>query len=229
MVTFLGHELCEMPIWWRFFSQISWLVPIFQTCEANFSKPRTNTDIMFSLKVAQDPRLHFRRKKFSKKSASWVFFKRIIEKTLFLIIFHLWSPISQNWNRIQGPWFRKLYQSFIGYILALKWRQFFSYLVFLGKKMDKNFFEKFFLIRSSYFSKLIKVQKPFSFEKNSIDIGYFLDQQSYRHQVWRLRFSAKKTSLFSKKLLGSFLLELVYLMTETKYRVHGFVNFMRLM
>ena len=61
MVTFLGHELCEMPIWWRFFSQISWPVPIFQTCEANFSKSRTDTDTMFSLKVAQDSK-SFRNK-----------------------------------------------------------------------------------------------------------------------------------------------------------------------
>ena len=32
----------------------------------------------------------------------------------------------------------------------------FSYSVFLGKKEDKKFLEKIFLIRSSYFSKLIK-------------------------------------------------------------------------
>ena len=32
----------------------------FQTCEATFSKPRTDTDTMFSLKVAQDHTLHFR-------------------------------------------------------------------------------------------------------------------------------------------------------------------------
>ena len=68
----------------------------------------------------------------------------------------------------------------------------FSYLVFLDKKEDKNFF--------------------------SIDIGYFLDQQSYRHQVKNM-----------PKVFGSFLLELVNLMTETKYGVHGFVNFRRLM
>ena len=33
-------------------------VPIFQTCEANFSKSRTVTVTIISLKVAQDPRLH---------------------------------------------------------------------------------------------------------------------------------------------------------------------------
>ena len=50
---------------------------IFQICEANFSKPKTNANTMFSLIVAQDPRLHFRRKKISKKnSASWFFFQK---------------------------------------------------------------------------------------------------------------------------------------------------------
>ena len=34
--------------------------------EANFSKPRRDMDSMFSLKVTQDPRLRFRRKKFKK-------------------------------------------------------------------------------------------------------------------------------------------------------------------
>ena len=72
----LGLELCEVPIWWRFFSQISWHVPYFQTCEANFSKPITDTDTMFRLKVAQDPGLHFRRKNFSKKSRLHGFFKK---------------------------------------------------------------------------------------------------------------------------------------------------------
>ena len=39
-------------------------------------------------------------------------------------------------------------------------------------------------------------------------------------------FCQKNFNFFSKKI-GSFLLELVYLMTETKYGVHGFVNFTR--
>ena len=56
----------------------------FQTCETNFSKPRTDADTMFSLKIAQDPRLLFRRK------------KNFFNKTLFLTAFHIRSPISQN-------------------------------------------------------------------------------------------------------------------------------------
>ena len=142
-----------MPSRLCFFSQISWHVPIFQSCEANFSNSRTDTDIMFSLKVAQDPRLHFRRKKLFKKIRLHGFFSQEdLKKTLFLTIFHLWSHISQNWDRIQCPWFRTLYKRFVGYNLATK---LFSYSMFLGKKEDTKFFEKFFLIPSSYFSKLI--------------------------------------------------------------------------
>ena len=171
-LVFLGHEFCEMPKWWRFlwgtsfarcsygdvfFSQISWHVPIFQTCEPNFAKHRTDTDTMFSLKNAQDHRLHFCREKFSKKFRLHGFFpKEFLKKTLFLTVFHLWSPISQNWDRIQGTCFRELYKRFVGYILVEKWRQsFVSYLVFFRTKKDKKI-EKLFLIGSSYFSKLMK-------------------------------------------------------------------------
>ena len=84
------------------------------------------------------------------------FFKRTFEKTLFSTNFRLWSPISQNWDQRQGPWFRKLYKRFIGYILTQNWRQFFFVLGVFGQKEDKHFFEKFLLIPSSFFSKLMK-------------------------------------------------------------------------
>ena len=45
-------------------------------------------DTMFSLKVAQDPRLHFRQRKFQKSTASWFFFQGSFEKTQFSSVFH---------------------------------------------------------------------------------------------------------------------------------------------
>ena len=139
-----------------FFSQISWHVPTFQTCEANFSKPITDTDTMFSLKVAKDLRLHFRGKNSKKNSASWFFLKRSFEKTQFLRISYIWSLISQNQDQIQSLWFRILYKRFKGYTFAKKWRQFFLRLGFLGKKRDEKNVEIFFLICSSYSSNLTK-------------------------------------------------------------------------
>ena len=55
-------------------------LPTFQTCEANFSKPRIDMGTMFSLKIAQDPRLYFRRKHFLKKFDFMVFLQRSLEK-----------------------------------------------------------------------------------------------------------------------------------------------------
>ena len=128
-----------------FFSQISWHVPIFQTCEANFLKPITDTDTMFPLKVAQVPGLHFRRKKTSKKNRLHGFFlKRSFEKTLFLTVFYVWSPISHNQDQIQGPWFRVIYKRFIGCIFAQKCVKIFFTLGFLGKKRDEKKCRKIF-------------------------------------------------------------------------------------
>ena len=159
-LPFLGFELCEVPIWWRFFYFAD-----FVTC-ANFSNLcgkllKTDTNTMFPLKDAQVPGIHFCRKKISKKnSASWFFLKRSFEKTLFLTVFYVWSPISQNQDQIQGPWFRVIYTSFIGYSFAQKKRQnFFSDLVFWAKKGMKKTVENLFLICSSYFSKLTKDTK----------------------------------------------------------------------
>ena len=103
-----------------FFSQISWHVPIFQTCEANFSKPITDTETMFPLKVAHDPRLHIAPTIIFRKKVRLLgfFSKELMKKTLFWTIFRLRSPLPQSWDRIQGPWFRKLYKRFIGYIVA---------------------------------------------------------------------------------------------------------------
>ena len=68
---------------------------------------------IISLKVAQGPRLHVRQEKFSKQIRLHGFFsKKNFEKTLFLTVFHIRSPISQNRDRIQSPWFRKLNNHF---------------------------------------------------------------------------------------------------------------------
>ena len=88
--------------------------------------------------------------------------------------------------------------------------------------MKKNV-EKFFLIRSYYFSKLIEDTETILLRE---------EQHGYRLLFGPTKFpsSSMMPSSFCKKILkflGSFLLELRYLMTETKYGVHGFVSFMR--
>ena len=55
---------CQKPMWRSFGPQILEHVPNFQTCKANFSKLRIDTDTKFLLIVLQDPRLHIRRKQF---------------------------------------------------------------------------------------------------------------------------------------------------------------------
>ena len=112
---------------------------------------------MFSLKNAQDPRLHFRRKKFFKKTRLHGFFSKEVLKNAFFDNFSsLISYISE---------LRPNTMSMVSYIVQAFYRlhfrlritsKIFSYSVFFGKKGDKKFFEKFFLIPSSYFSKLIK-------------------------------------------------------------------------
>ena len=92
----------------------------------------------------------FVENKFQKKIGFMVFLKRSFEKTLFLTVFYVWYPISQNQDQIQGPWFRVIYKRFIGFIFAQNWRQIFFRLGFLGKKMDekkyRNIFSRLYLI-----------------------------------------------------------------------------------
>ena len=157
MVTFLGHERSEMPIWWRFFSQISWHVPTFQTCAAKFSKPITDTDTMFPLKVAQVPGLHFRWKKNSKKNRLHVFFKKKFWKNAFFYCFLCLIPYFSELRPNTMSMVSYIVQAFYRLHFGLKMTsKFFSYLVFLGKKEDTEFFEKIFLIPSSFFLKTDK-------------------------------------------------------------------------
>ena len=65
---------CQKPMWRSFGPQILEHVPNFQTCKANFSKLRIDTDTKFLLIVLQDPRLHLRRKQFSKQNRLHGFF-----------------------------------------------------------------------------------------------------------------------------------------------------------
>ena len=129
-----------------FFSQISWHVPIFQTCEANFSKPRTDMDTMFSLKVAQDPRLHFRRKKFSKEKFGFMGFfqKKFWKNAIFDNFSSLISYISKLRPNTMSmvSW---IVQAFYRLHFGLKWRQkFFHTRCFWAKKRTKNFSKNLF-------------------------------------------------------------------------------------
>ena len=112
------------------------------------------------------------KKKFEKNSASWFFLKRSFEKTLFLTVFYVWSPISQNQDQIQCPWLRVIYKRLIGYIFAQNWRQNFFQTWFFWqkngwKKMSKNFFSFVAHISQNW----RKIQKPFSLKINSKDVS----------------------------------------------------------
>ena len=60
--------------------------------------------------------------------------KKVLKKTQIFTVFHLSSPISQNRDQVQGPWFRIIYKHFIGYIFAKIWRLYFFQTWFLGQK-----------------------------------------------------------------------------------------------
>ena len=61
----------------------------------------------------------FLSKKFSRLHG---FFKKEVLKKRYFWVFYVWSPIYQNQDQIQGPWFRVIYKSFIGYSFAQKRR-----------------------------------------------------------------------------------------------------------
>ena len=203
--TFLLVPKRDMASRLCFFSQISWLVPIFQTCEANFSKPRTDTDTIFSLKIPQDPRLQFRWKKFSKNFAFMGFLKEFLKKRFFRLFF-IFDPLnlrSETKYRVLG------FVNCTSVLYATLWTKndvnFVSYLVFLGKKEDKKF--KKILILGSYFSKLIKDTETVLFRE---------EQQRYRllFRSTKLPSSSMTPSFFCQKNLNYFqkkLLVLFYL------------------
>ena len=65
-------------------------MPTSQTGAANFSKPRIDMDTMFSLKVAQDPQVHFRLKKLKKFS----FVKTFFRKQRNFSVFFIFDPLN---------------------------------------------------------------------------------------------------------------------------------------
>ena len=146
-----------MPSRLCFFSQISWHVPTFQTCAANFSKPITDTDTMFPLKIAQVPGLHFRRKKISKKIRLHGFFKKKFWKNAIFDYFLCLNPYFSEPGSNTGSMVLCNLQAFHRLHFRSKLASnFFSDFVFWAKKWMKKNVEKFFLICSSNFSKLTK-------------------------------------------------------------------------
>ena len=92
--------------------------------------------------------------------------------------------------------------------------------MFLGKKENKKFFEKFFLFRNSYFSKLIKDTEPVLFREEQHRYWLLFGPSKLPSSSLTPSFFCQKTSFFSKKILGSFLLDVAI-----TYRVHDFENF----
>ena len=157
-----------MPIWWRFFSQISWHMPTFQTCAANFSKPITDTDTMFPLKVAQVPGLHFRRK----KSASWFFFKKKFWKNAIFDCFLCLIPYFSEPGLNTGSMVSCNLQAFPRLHFRLKLASnFLSDLVFCAKKWMKKMSKNFFSFVAHISQNWRKIQKPFSLKINSKDVS----------------------------------------------------------
>ena len=161
-----------MPSRLCFFSQISWHVPIFQTYEANFSKPKSDTDTLFSLKVAQDPRLQFRRKKIRKKFGFMVFFEKKFWKNAifdcFLCLIPYFSEPGPNTVSMVSCNLQAFHRLHFRSKLASK---FFSDLVFWAKKWIKKMSKNFFSFVAHISQNWQKIQKPFSLKINSTDVS----------------------------------------------------------
>ena len=161
-----------MPSRLCFFSQISWHVSTFQTCAANFSKPITDTDTMFPLKVAQVPGLHFRWKKISKKIGFMVFFKKTFWKNAifecFLCLIPYFSEPGPNTGSMVSCNLQAFHRLHFRLKLASK---FFSDLVFWAKKWMKKMSEIFFSFVALFSQNWRKIQKPFSLKINSKDVS----------------------------------------------------------
>ena len=127
-----------------FFSQISWHVPTFQICAANLSKPITDTDIMFPLKVARFLGLHFRWKKNWKKFGFIVSFKKKFWKNATFDCFSCLIPYFSE----PGPNTRCIVSGNLQAFHRLRFRpkiasNFFQTWFFLQKRDEKkcrNFF-----------------------------------------------------------------------------------------
>ena len=175
---------------------------------------------MFSLKVAQDPWLHFFGKYFTVSHIFGKMFHGFLEENLRKhVIFNcFWFSILyiSEPDQIQSRWFHRL-------PFSQKMSKKFSYLVFSGKKEMKK---KSKIFSHSYliFLKTDKRYRNHS-QKTSIDLRYFLDQQSFRHQVCRLRVSARNIFFhFSQKnqiILFSSFIKISWSETRCVYWVSG--------
>ena len=132
--TFLLVPKRDMP------SRLSFFFADFVTC-ANFSnlcgkflKTHNRYGHHVSAKSCASSWATFSLKKIEKNRLFGFFLKRNFEKTLFLTVFYVWSPISQNQDQIQGPWFRIIYKRFVGYIFAKNYVKVFSDCAFWAKK-----------------------------------------------------------------------------------------------
>ena len=101
---FLGLELCEVPLWWRFIPQNSWHLPNFQTCEAKCPKPIVDMDPHDFAKIWARSSATFLSKIFLKKRLH-EFLKKFIEKKndfrVFFIFDRLYLPTETEY-RIHG-------------------------------------------------------------------------------------------------------------------------------
>ena len=171
--SFWGTSGARLPIWWRFFFADFVTCANFSNLCGKFLKTHNRYGHHVSAKSCARSWATFSSKKnFEKNSASWFFLKRSFEKTLFSTIFYVWTPISQNQDQIQGPWFRVIYKRFIGYIFAQNWRQnFFSDFVFWAKNGWKKMSKIFFSFVAHISQNWRKIQKPFSLKINSKDVS----------------------------------------------------------
>ena len=128
-----------------FFSQISWHVPTFQTCAANFSKPITYGHHVSAKSCAGSWATFLLKKNFEKNSASWFFFKKKFWKNAIFDYFSCLNPYfsetgSNTWSMVSCN-LQAFHRLHFHSKLASK---FFFRLRFLGKKMDEKKCRKIF-------------------------------------------------------------------------------------
>ena len=228
--TFLLVPKCDIPSRLCFFSQISRHVPAFQICEANFSKAIPNKDTKFSLQIAQDPRLQFRRKRFWKKIGFMGFFQKNFWKNAFFDCFSSLIPYISELRANTVSMVSQIVQAFYRLHFRIKiTSKIFSYLVFLGKKEDWKFFEKFFLIRSSYFSKLIKDRETVLFREEQLRLRLFFGPTKLPSSSMTPSFFCQKNSIYFKKNSWFFFTWARISHDRDQNGVHGFVWLLRFM
>ena len=145
-----------------------------------------------------------------KNSASWFFQKEDLKKRyfwLFLCLIPYFSELRPNTMSMVSYIVQAFYRLPFGLKMTSK---FLSYSVFLGKKEDTKFFEKFFLIPSSFFSKLIK----------DTEIALFREEQ-HRYRLLfgptKLPSSSMTPSFFCQKNFNFFQKNFLVLFNLSSY------------